>query len=145
MRSKKKILSVLLAAAMVLLLVPGDTFMARAASDPTHYIFDISEGSITVAAGTIADTVNVKYGASQTKTADFVATQAITITGDAQTASTITVAGAIAVNITLSKVNIDVSGITGSCAFSIGSGSTVNLTLTDDNILKSGVAYAGLY
>lgn len=47
------------------------------------------------------------------------------------------------VNITLNSVTIDLP-YTGGCAFSIGEGSYVNLTLRGDNTLTSGSGYAGL-
>ncbi|MEN6312953.1 MAG: YDG domain-containing protein [Clostridiaceae bacterium] len=57
-----------------------------------------------------------------------------------QTAYTITVGGSITADITLDGVNISASG----CAFSISTGSTVNLTLTNSNTLLSSSGYAGL-
>lgn len=47
------------------------------------------------------------------------------------------------VNITLNGVTIDLP-YTGGCAFSIGEGSYVNLTLRGNNELISGSSYAGL-
>ncbi|WP_289006673.1 InlB B-repeat-containing protein [uncultured Parabacteroides sp.] len=47
------------------------------------------------------------------------------------------------VNITISGLNIDVSGTNGACAFDIQAG-TVNLTLEGENVLKSGSNIAGL-
>ena len=47
-------------------------------------------------------------------------------------------------NITLQNMNIDVSGTSGACAFSIAAGASVNLTLEDESKLKSGANCAGL-
>lgn len=67
------------------------------------------------------------------------------ITGSGSTTNTITVDPNIEgeVNITLNDVHIDVSA-TNACAFSIGAGTTVNLTITGTNLLKSGFK-AGLH
>ena len=65
----------------------------------------------------------------------------------ASTQNIITVTGSIDgdVNITLTEVSIDVSGSNNACAFSIGAGSNVNLTLIGANVLKSGSYQAGLH
>lgn len=47
-------------------------------------------------------------------------------------------------DITLEGVNIDVSNIENTCAFSIENGAKVNLTLVGENVLKSGRNRAGL-
>jgi len=55
----------------------------------------------------------------------------------------IVVASGVTVNITMSNVNINMSGNNGLCAFDM-SGTTVNLTLIGDNILRSGSNRAGI-
>ena len=62
------------------------------------------------------------------------------------TANTITVNSNIsgAVNLTLEDVSIDVSAVDSKTALLVGTGSTVNLTLTGNNTLKSGVGRAGV-
>ncbi len=62
------------------------------------------------------------------------------------TTNTITVNPNISgdVNLTLDGVSIDVSSIDNKTALSVGAGSTLNLTLTGDNTLKSGVGRAGV-
>ena len=51
MKIKKKILPLLLSAALVLSLMPSVTLPAFAASDAASYSFDISEGNITISSG----------------------------------------------------------------------------------------------
>jgi hypothetical protein len=55
----------------------------------------------------------------------------------------ITVAAGVNANITLSGINIDVSRMNNVCTFDM-TGATVNLTLTGDNVLKSGEQRAGI-
>lgn len=148
MKIKKKILPLLLSAALVLSLMPSVTLPAFAASDAASYSFDISEGNITISSGSGSDTLKVSYGSSQSLD-NISSSQQITITCGTNTATSQTsTINTIAVNsgtanITLSNVSIDVSSTSG-CAFSIGFGSTVNLTLSGTNSLTSGSNYAGL-
>ncbi len=117
---------------------------ARAASDPGNHIFDVSEGSITVGAGTNGGTLKVTYGASQTLD-NIPASQNITIIGTT-TSNTVIVSSGVTANITLSGVSIDVSEVSdAACAFNM-TGATVTLTLADgtSNYLKSGNNCAGL-
>lgn len=62
------------------------------------------------------------------------------------TANAITISDGIkgVINITLNNVNIDASTTTGGCAFKIGNGAKVNLTLCGSSTLKSGNCNAGL-
>jgi len=55
----------------------------------------------------------------------------------------ITIANGVTADITLSDVNIDVSGMSNICAFDM-SGANVNLTLVGENVLRSGSNRAGL-
>lgn len=142
MKIRKKLLSILLTAALVISLLPGLTLPALAASDAENYSFDIAEGGITISPGTTSGTLKVAYGASQTLD-NIDSTQELTVIGSTSTSNTITVNGSIsnAVNITLNSVVISAGG----SAFSIGSGTTVNLTLSGTNRLSSGSSCAGLY
>jgi len=126
---------------MTLVLAAGAP--AFAASDPGNYVFDISEGNITVASGSGSD-LHVTYGASQTMTADFANTQSITIIGTsaANKVSVNLTASANLANIILNNAHIDFT--TGDrCAFSIDSG-TVDLTLSGTNALISTGGNPGL-
>ena len=68
----------------------------------------------------------------------------IIIKGNGQsTTNKITVTSGVH-DITLEGVNIDVSNIEKTCAFSIENGAKVNLTLVGENVLKSGRNRAGL-
>lgn len=58
--------------------------------------------------------------------------------------SVITVSGNITANITIQSLAIDVSEKTYVCAFDIKDNATVNLTLSGENSLKSGLRSAGL-
>lgn len=109
------------------------------------YTYDISRGYITISAGTNSGTIKVAYGDS--KVADNISsTRSIIITGTVapifSIPLTVTVAPNLGtINITLENVNINISG---ACPFSIGSGSTVYLTLLGKNTLKTRTAFAGL-
>jgi hypothetical protein len=59
------------------------------------------------------------------------------------TTNCIVVASGVNADITLSDVNINVSGTSNACAFDI-TGATVNLTLVGENVLRSGSTKAGL-
>ena len=62
---KKRLLSILMALALLLSLLPT---AALAASDPDKLVFDISEGSVIIDEGTEAGTIKVTYGNGQVKT-----------------------------------------------------------------------------
>ncbi|AEF82533.1 beta strand repeat-containing protein [Leadbettera azotonutricia] len=59
------------------------------------------------------------------------------------TTERIVVNSGVSANITFSGITIDVSGTAGTCAFDM-TGATVNLTITGNNALKSGLYEAGL-
>lgn len=144
MNNKRKSLSLFLVAAIVMTMFQFGSTTAFAASDPDSNRFDLADGGITLSAGT-ASGIKVSYGSSSKDNIAFSENIEIFCSDDTKT-NTITVEGGLSdnVNITLSGVNIDAPGTSGSCAFSIGSGSTVNLTLTGTNTLKSGSGCAGL-
>ncbi|WP_379139112.1 beta strand repeat-containing protein, partial [Paenibacillus sp. sgz500958] len=138
---KKRFMILLLVLAMITVMLPTG-LPVYAASDPGNYIFDISEGDITVAAGTNANTVKVTYGASQVQD-DIPKTSQITIIGT--TTTNAVVVNNVTAHITLSDVNIQET-VNGLCAFSLLNGgfSDVELTLVGSNILKSGNNAPGL-
>ncbi len=114
---------------------------AFAESVPGSFIFDISEGNITVAAGSSSN-INVTYGAAQTTTADFTNTQEITIIGSSTEHMVVVAISGNTANIILDDADIEFT-TDDVCAFSIDSG-TVNLMLSGDNILKSSGGNPGL-
>ncbi|MDR1368669.1 MAG: hypothetical protein LBJ72_00890 [Dysgonamonadaceae bacterium] len=67
-----------------------------------------------------------------------------TITGITTTHTIVVTGSGTVADITIQDVNIDVSGTNNACAFSIADGATVNLTLSGNNVLKSGDKKAGL-
>ena len=143
--TKRIILSLLLTAAMICSLLPGVELTALATSVPDSNRFDLADGSITISAGT-NNGVKVTYGPSSKD--DIAFTENIEIfCSAASTSNTVTVNGGLpgTVNITLNAANIDVSGTPYACAFSIGSGTTVNLKLSGSSSLTSGSFSAGLH
>jgi hypothetical protein len=106
----KKKLSVLFSAALVLCLLSGVTPPAIAAAS-----YDVSAGDIAI-----------------TTSGDYI------VTGSTS-AYTVTVSGAVTVNLTLSAVAIDASGLD-KPALDIGAGATVNLTLLGNSSLTGGRA-----
>ena len=134
---KTKILPFLLAVIMVIGFMPVETW---AASTPDSNIFDISEGNITISAGTDADTVSVTYGASNVKD-NIPAAANITIIGTT-TGASVSVTN-VKTNITLDNVSIQ-NSTTNKSSLSLASGATVALNLTGSNTLKSGTNAAGL-
>ncbi len=88
----------------------------------TDYTYDDSTGTLTVLTGT-----------------------ALTIEGTGNaTTDKIKIGNGITANVTIKNVNIDVSSTSGACAFEVGDGATLNLTLDGANTLKSGNDCAGL-
>jgi len=61
----KRTLSLVLILSLVMTLATPIGTPVYAVSDPGNYIFDISEGRITVLTGTESDTLKVSYGAAQ--------------------------------------------------------------------------------
>jgi len=145
MKIRKNLLSVLLAAAMVLSLLPVLTLPALAASH-TYYI---DYGGITISQNTSdSSMLDVTYyassGAPSSTTDTIAASDAIVITqtnSGTPTANAITVGSGTA-GITIQQVNISVSS---GSAFSISSGATVNMMLSGANTLKTSDYYAGLH
>ena len=96
----KRLCSYLLVLSMLLSVLP---FGAFAASDPDSYVFDISEGNITIVDGDTAGKIKVKYGEGLT-TEEFDPSQVITVTG--------TVNGGSLVIDTATPVTIKASNLT---------------------------------
>ena len=127
----KKGLAVVLASLMILTMLPGGLLKVEAAGEKTT--LNIGDGSIVIGDGTVK-----QNGESLTYNAN-----GYIITGNGTSSNTISVTGG-SQDITLNGVNIDVSAIENSCAFSIASGASVNLTLSSVNTLRSGSGHAGL-
>lgn len=140
MKIKMKILPLLLAAIMVIGLMPID---AWAASTPDSDSFDISEGNITISAGTDADTIRVAYGAAgNPQTKDNIPEDSnITIIGTT-TVSSVTVAN-VETNITLDNVTIQ-NTASNISSVALTAGAIVALNLIGSNTLKGGTYAAGL-
>lgn len=145
----KKLISLLLSMAMVFSMT---AVQALAADEETAMLadtgaegtdapvvqtvtLDLSQGSITISA-----TGYTQGGGDETPF-----TGAYTIEQDdkAYFNNTVSVTGGTH-EITMNNVDIDVSGISGACAFSIASGATVDLKLAGPVTLKSGSYAAGL-
>ncbi|MGE5494568.1 MAG: hypothetical protein ACM3S4_04625 [Burkholderiales bacterium] len=136
-----KILPLLLITSLTLTLLP---VTALAASDPANFIFDVSEGNVSIYED--AGGLHVNYGNPLTTVDVPDNNQEITITGTTRNYTIYVWTTTISVNITLRNVNIDVSGRTGLCAFFIDSKPiAVNLTLEGNNTLASGDFFAGLF
>ncbi|PKM71863.1 MAG: hypothetical protein CVU91_11960 [Firmicutes bacterium HGW-Firmicutes-16] len=113
---------------------------AYAESTPASYIFDISEGDITVTAS--GGNLCVTYGTPQVSTAAFADSQEITIIGSSIQNKVIVNIGSKTANIRLKNTDIDFHS-EDICAFSIDEG-TVNLSLEGANKLVSGGGNPGL-
>lgn len=142
---------VLLILMATLILFPGAPVYAE--SNPGNYIFDISEGNITVSVGSSVGNLKVTYGAgeAQTTTADFANTQTITIIGSS-TEHTVVVdlnSSSNLANITLNNANIAFIppergwSESGDCSFQIKNGA-INLTLVGVNVITSPAGNPGL-
>ncbi|NRY61720.1 X2-like carbohydrate binding domain-containing protein [Clostridium beijerinckii] len=131
---KKKFLSLVLVLVMLMTLIIPAGLPVYAVSTPDSYTFDISEGNITVAAGSTANTVKVTYGNSQMTTTDFTDTQEITIIGETTT-NKVLVTGYITAKIKLRDADIELSDK--ACAFAIEGGANATLSLAGANTLSS--------
>jgi hypothetical protein len=136
----------LAALALSLGVFAGTPFAARAATDLANNIFDVGEGKISIEPGTNADTVKVYYNATNWDYVDNIPAAAqITIIGTTTDGDKVIVAhNGVTANVMLQNVNIDVSGTEYACAFAITGSSSVNLTLSGANALKSASSRAGL-
>ena len=100
---KQKWLSLLLCVAMVMTMLPVTVW---ADSVPENFLFDISEGSVTIGNGTNVGTVKVTYGTGAVKD-NIDPSQPITVTGTT-TANNITVTGNVSVTVVLQDLTTDV-------------------------------------
>jgi len=142
---RKRILSLLLMAALVLALLPVAATPAQAASEP-DFIVDVTQGDITIReAG--ANVLEVVYGWWPQTTASVLITQEITVIGSTMGQSVTVESGGTAekpIKIRLNGVTINLLSGAGCAAFAIESGAAVNLTLAGNNSLSSGSNHAGL-
>ena len=122
MKIRKKLLSVLLTAALVFSLLPGLTLPVAASYNGDY---NIESGNVSIIA---AGNYRIYGSGSGSSIANY-----ITVASDLSE-----------VNITLSDVSVNVSASSDYCAFFVGSGTTVNLTLTGTNTLASGTNCPGL-
>ncbi len=104
------------------------------------YAVDPGLGDFTVTGGTLDSDYTYAGNVLTIKTAEPISIA--NVSAATATADRIVVQSGITANITLNGVNIDASP-NNACAFDM-TGAVVNLTLTGDNILKSGWNYAGL-
>lgn len=146
----KKLISLLLSMAMVFSMtavqaLAADEETAMLADTDTEgtdapvvqtVTLDLSQGSITISA-----TGYTQGSGNETK---FTGAYTIEQSNKSYSNKTVSVTGGTH-EITMNNVDIDVSGISGACAFSIASGATVDLKLAGPVTLKSGSYAAGLY
>lgn len=139
---KRRILAALLALALCLSLLP----MSALAAETTA----TTEGGLTVSGGTL--NTDYTYGDN---TLTVLTNTALTVSGTTTT-DQIVVNGGVTANLTLNGVSITFNDGTadsghatednaGTCALSLGKGSTLNLTLTGENTLQSGAERAGIF
>lgn len=145
----KKLISLLLSMAMVFSMtavqaLAADEETAMLADTDTEgtdapvvqtVTLDLSQGSITISA-----TGYTQGSGNETK---FTGAYTIEQSNKSYSNKTVSVTGGTH-EITMNNVDIDVSGISGACAFSIASGATVDLKLAEPVTLKSGSYAAGL-
>lgn len=136
---KKRFLSLIIVIALMLTIPVGIPVYGE--STPDSYIFDISQGDITVSPGNTDGKLKVTYdGASVVD--DIMPSQEIIITGTTIT-NKIEVDG-VSANITLNNVNIQHDTATDVCAFELLNSANVVLVLTGSSILASSGSNAGL-
>ncbi|MCI6388588.1 MAG: carbohydrate-binding domain-containing protein [Ruminococcus sp.] len=139
-RKARKWLSLLLCAVLVITMMPITVW---AVSDPNNYLFDISEGSVTIGSGTDSGTVKITYGDGTVKD-NIDPLQPITVTGTT-TANNITVTGSVSAVIVLKDLNIDVSSISITSAVNLNGAGECTIQLDGENILKAGNDRPGIY
>ncbi|HEX3018515.1 MAG TPA: hypothetical protein VHP31_11775 [Caproicibacter sp.] len=134
----QRALSLLLSLTLVLGIFGVDTVGAYAAqsSIPTVLYLDsgdilITDSGYSVGGGPIAAQDPSDSGYRITQNGNGTIQHTITVQGGTQ-------------DITVENININVSGTSNACAFSIAKGAAVNLTLEGQNMLKSGDYCAGL-
>ena len=136
---KKRLLSILMALALLLSLLPT---AALAASDPGKLVFDISEGSVIIDEGTEVGTIKVTYGNGEVK--DGISSgETIIVTGSFTKTEGDEAAHQLAVNtsanIIARDLTIDNTGFDGCCAMSVsGEAADVTLSLEGENTFTAG-------
>jgi hypothetical protein len=117
------------------------TLLVMAPDSISDFTFDLAEGSIAVAFISNIAVVTDGVGTTVVGNRHIIITQ----TGSSTpTTNTISVTGTGTAYITLSNVNIDVSGTPNARAFALGGTAAVTLTLSGTNTLNSGSWCAGL-
>ena len=136
----KRLTAIFLTLCMLLSVLPLGAF---AASDPDSYVFDISEGNITIVDGDSAGKIKVNYGDGRT-TEEFDPSQVITVTG--------TVNGGSLVIDTATPVTIKASNLTINNAYVDylspmllnKDAANVTLVLEGENLFVGGRDQAGI-
>lgn len=138
---KNRIISLTVAAAITLGFMFPVGITASAASDPDNYIFDLTNGDITITAPD-SDNITVTYGSSSTKT--FAKTQPFTILGNGLPSSNKILVNGATASILLENVYSSTSDNV--CAFELKNGADVTLTLKagTTNTFSSGRNKAGI-
>ena len=128
---KKRFTALVTALFLALSLLPGQVL---AAADSVS--LDISAGSIVITE------TGYTHGAGEET--PFTGRYIITQSDPSPTANTVAVTSGAADITFTSKTNIDVSSTSGACAFSVASGASAAITLSNSVVLKSGSSCAGL-
>ena len=137
---RNRLLAMLLSLVMLLNMLPVTVW---AESVPENFLFDISEGSVTIGSGTDSGTVKITYGDGAVKD-NIDPSQPITVTGTT-TANNITVTGSVSAVIVLKDLNIDVSSISKTSAVNLNGAGECTIQLDGENILKAGNDRPGIY
>ncbi len=137
----KQIFSLLLSALLVFSTFGTAVVFAEETALPKS--ISIADGSIVVSAAETPGYLTVTYGADRTKTAPFLNSTPIVITGSS-TANTISVGGGLTAAITLQNVSIAPAAPSAAPALSVAGGSAVSLTLSGANSLTGGAGAAAI-
>ena len=136
----KRLTAIFLTLCMLLSVLPLGAF---AASDPTSYVFDIGEGSITVVDGETEGKIKVEYGGGST-TGEFAPSQAITVTGSGSNRS-LAIKTATPVTIEASNLTIDNAHVNFVSPMILENGAAnVTLVLKGENLFVGGRDQAGI-
>ena len=136
----KRLTAIFLTLCMLLSVLPLGAF---AASDPTSYVFDIGEGSITVVDGETEGKIKVEYGGGST-TGEFAPSQAITVTGSGSGKS-LAIKTAKPVTIEASNLTIDNAHVNFVSPMILeNDAANVTLVLKGENLFVGGRDQAGI-
>lgn len=136
----KRSMAILLVLCMLMSVLPLGAF---AASDAAKYVFDISEGGITIDNGDTEGTVKVRYG-NGLVTEDFDPSQEITITGTAQRGNILFVDAKTPVTLKLDNLRIDNKNAAYCCAVEFGRRVDVTMVLVGQSYVAGGRDRAGI-